>query len=211
MRNLFIVAFEKFRSLFLNGLFTLLPIAITVWLFTFMFRVLKNWLTPIHMILPKQLKMIPNAEFVLVIIFLVIIGIIMKFLLLRSIIHGLEGLLFRIPMIRHVYAGIKQLVSAFSAQDHLTFKKVVFIEFPRKGVHSIGFLTSELPNSLSPDKTKHFFNIYVPTTPNPTTGYFIVSTKENFEETDLTTQEAMALIISGGIIQPDRHKMPKSL
>lgn len=206
MKRIFKVPLEKLRSLFLNGLFTLLPIALTVWLFTFTFRVLKNWLAPIQTVLPKQLGNIPYVEFAIVVAFIIIIGIIMKFLVLRSIIHFFEAIFFRMPLVRPVYSGIKQLTSAFSPQDSMTFKKVVLIEFPRKGVYSLGFLTSEPPKQLSPDGENKYYNIYIPTTPNPTTGYFVITQESSFTATDLTTQEAMALIISGGIIQPDRYK-----
>jgi uncharacterized membrane protein len=95
-------------------------------------------------------------------------------------------------------------VHALSAQDGFTFKHVVLVEFPRKGVYSLGFVMSKFPDHLSPQSTIPLYSIYIPTTPNPTTGFFILSPQHEFTIVDLTRQEAMTLIVSGGILQPER-------
>lgn len=125
-------------------------------------------------------------------------------MLLNPLIHALERLVFKTPLVSPIYSGIKQLVHAFSTQDHISFKRVVYIEFPRQGVYSIGFLTSEVPVALSPSATVRFFNVFIPTTPNPTSGFLVMFPENTLITSDLTRQEAMSLIISGGIIQPDR-------
>ena len=84
-----------------------------------------------------------------------------------------------------------------------SFKHVVLIEFPRKDIYSIGFMTSEVPAQLSPNKNHTYYNIFLPTTPNPTAGFFLMVDKNNVQITNLSRQEAMALIMSGGIILPD--------
>ncbi len=124
--------------------------------------------------------------------------------MLRSLVHAFEGLLLRVPIIRTVYRGVQQLVKAFNPQDQITFKQVVLLEFPRTGIYSIGLLTSELPPELSPEKDKEFVNVFVPTTPMPTSGFFVIVTHDKLIPTDLSHQEAIALIISGGIIKPER-------
>lgn len=193
------------KSIFLNGLFTILPVILTASLFIFSFRLFKGWLNPINSFLPEFLQN-THAEIVIAVSFVLLIGIVLKFFFLRTIIHRIESLFFRMPLVRPVYSGIKQLVGAFSTSDKPTFKYVVLVEFPRKDIFSVAFLTSEVPKSLSPNKEDKFFSLFIPTTPNPTTGYFIISKESNFKIIDLTTQEAMALIISGGIIQPKRFE-----
>src|SRR5205814_2238520 len=91
----------------------------------------------------------------------------------------------------------------FSPQDTSSFKDVAMIEFPRKGVYSLGFISIEAPVALSPDPAKKHFCVFIPTTPNPTTGFFIYAPAEEIREIPLSRQDAMALIISGGIVQPD--------
>ena len=199
------------KRIFLHGLITLLPFTLTIGLFLLSFRLIINWLRPlqqffehpIDFIITIPYKLIANQLFLLVLgIFLV--GLIIRTLLLQKLILRIEELFFKIPLVRPVYSGIKQLIHAFSVQDKITFKKVILVEFPRKGIYSLGFLTSELPNSLSPNGTTKCYNVFIPTTPNPTSGYFVILPEDTILPIDLTRQEAMAMIISGGIIQPDR-------
>ena len=196
-------------SLFLNGFFTILPITLTVVLFHVFIKLITSWLKPLHQFVEQTpLEHIPYAEVILVIVLIFAIGTILKLVLLRSLVHAFEQLLFKLPLIRPVYSGIKQLVTAFSIQDKITFKKVILVEFPRTGLYSLGFLTSELPAELSPQQGKTFFNVFIPTTPNPTSGYFIMAPESDIHVIDITRQEAMAMVISGGIIQPERFFAP---
>jgi uncharacterized membrane protein len=195
-------------SLFLNGLFTLLPLTITVAIFIFSFRIIAAWLEPINALAPRWF---PYSEIVLVILFILLTGFILRSLILRSIIHSAEKLFSKLPLIRPIYTGIKQLVHAFSPQEPGTssFKKIVILEFPLKEIYSIGFLTGEVALEINPAVGKRFFNVFIPTTPNPTSGFFVMVPEDKISVIDLTQQEAMALIISGGIIQPERFaKIP---
>lgn len=194
------------KSFFINGLLTILPIAITLSFFSFMFRLFKSWLAPLQELDIPYLNIIPHGEIILVIVLIFAAGVILKSFIIQSVVDLFELLLSNIPIIYPVYTGVKQLIHAFSPNGKETFKQVVLVEFPLKGTYSLGFLTSELKKELSPNKKEPFYNIFVPTTPNPTTGYFVIVPNQNFTTVDLTTEEAMALIISGGIIQPDRLK-----
>lgn len=192
-------------TFFLSGLFTILPFTLTVALFNTSFRIIISWLEPLRSIIsPSILQKVPYAEVVLAIAIIFIIGTLYNLFIFRPFIDALEGLVFKIPLIRPIYSGIKQLVHAFGPQDKLSFKKVVLAEFPRKGMYSLGFLTSELSPNLAPNKSEHFYNIFIPTTPNPTSGFCIILSEKEISMIDLTRQEAMSMIISGGIIQPDR-------
>ncbi len=205
------IIFKPFRllwSLFLNGLITLLPIALTTVVFTITFKLIQGWLEPLQDFRPAFLKMVPYSEILLVFVAILFVGIILRVLVLRSIIHSTENLISKIPLVRPVYLGIKQLVQAFGVQDKRSFKKVVLIEFPRKNMYSLGFLTSKMSQQLTPNVDEKYFSIFIPTTPNPTSGYFIMLPEKDIMVVDLSHQEAMALIISGGIIQPDRFKDP---
>lgn len=193
-------------SIFLNGLFTLLPLTLTIALFRFTFKLLKGWLSPIERLIERTFLIdIPHSEILIVLVFIFVVGLILHFFFLKQLIHAVEELIFRIPLVRPVYSGIKQLVSAFNVkEDTLTIKRVVLVEFPRNGIYSVGFLTGELPTQLAPNTHHKYFNVFIPTTPNPTTGYYIIVPENQLIEVDLTRQEGMSLIISGGIILPDR-------
>ena len=204
IKKIFDFILDTIKTIFITGLVTLLPITLTVGLFAFSWNMLKGWLEPLEKIQPEILKHVPHSGIILAILFIFITGTILKLFVLHSIIHFFESILERIPLVRSVYSGIKRIIQAFSVHDKESFKQVVLVEFPRKGIYSIGFLTSKFPKELSPDKEEDFCHVYIPTTPNPTTGYLIIIPSQSIKKINLTRQEAMALIISGGIIQPDR-------
>lgn len=192
-------------TLFLHGLFTLLPIVLTAGLFYLGLEIIKKWLRPIQQLQPVFLQKIPYSEVIFAIVIILVIGGILRTFIVRSLINTLESIIFKIPLVKPIYSGIKQLVHALNPHpgEHGTvFTKVVMIEFPLKGSYSLGFMTTEVPRKLIPQEEKRFFNVFVPTTPNPTTGYFVMVSEADLIKTTLTRQEAMAMIISGGIIQP---------
>lgn len=203
--NILKTTMKYIKSLFINGLIFLLPITITFALFSFFFNLIKSWLIPLRKLDIPVLEAIPHHEILLIIGFIFLVGALLRFFILKPLVQFIEDILSRIPLIRVVYSGVKQLVHAFTSHDQLSFKKVVVIEFPIKGAYSIGFLTSQVPHQISPKTDEVFVNIYIPTTPNPTTGFFVMVPEGEYTETDLTRQEATALIISGGILQPERY------
>ena len=164
-----------------------------------------SWLHPIRQLNIPFISEIPHHEVLLVIFFVFLIGITLKTFILKPLLHFVENLFKKIPLIRTIYTGVKQLIIALTAKDQLSFKRVVLVEFPRLEVYSVGFLTSQVPQETSPNKEITYFNVYIPTTPNPTTGYFVMVPQDQIIEVDLTRQEAMSLIISGGILQPERY------
>lgn len=196
-------------SLFLSGLLTILPLTLTLALFSVSFKLITGWLSPIQQYIPTYItKTVPYAEVIIAIGVVFLIGTILKLFVLNTLIHTIERWIIRLPLVRPVYSGIKQLIHAFSIQDKISFKRVVLIEFPRSGIYSVGFLTNELSSEIAPHQNERYFNVFIPTTPNPTTGFFIIVKEAEVTIINLTRQEAMAMIISGGIIQPDRftHK-----
>jgi len=193
-------------SLFLTGLFGILPITLTIAVFTLTLRVLQSWLEPLKRFGLPFIGTVPYSELFLAIAIIFIAGTLYNMFILRPLIHAIENLFFKIPLIRPVYSGIKKLVDAFSFQDKVSFSKVVMVEFPRTGIYSIGFLANELDEKISPDTSKKYYSIFIPTTPNPTSGFLVLLPEDQITIINITRQEAMAMIISGGIIQPDTEK-----
>jgi uncharacterized membrane protein len=203
LKDLFRSPLAYLQHLFATGFLFLLPIALTFSLFSFFFNLIKKWLGPIKQLNIPIISDIPHYEIILFIFFIFIIGVLIKAFILKPLVIILEESLSKIPLIRTVYKGLKQLVHAFTSHDEKSFRKVVLVQYPRAGAYSIGFLTKEIPQIIS----KHnLVGVYVPHTPNPATGNFIMVSPDQIEETDLTTQEATALVISGGIVQPNRPK-----
>lgn len=189
-------------SLFLKGFLALLPITLTIGLLTFTFKKLKGWLHPIYELEPAFLKAIPFSEFLLTFFVILAMGFILNSFILQSFWDSFENLVNKIPIVRPIYSGIKQLVQALNPDDQSSFKQVVLIEFPKKGVYTVGFVTSEFATHLSPNQTDAYYTVFVPTTPNPTSGFFLVVNKYDAQILSMSRQEAMTMIISGGTIQP---------
>jgi len=205
-KNIFITFIDWTCSLFLTGLLVILPITLTIAVFTISFRVLLGWLEPLKKFGLPFFGVIPYSEVILAIAIILIAGTLYNMLLVRPIIHALENLFARIPLIRPVYSGIKKLVHAFSFQDKASFTKVVRVEFPKTGVYSIGFLANQVDVMIAPNTHKKYFSVFIPTTPNPTSGFLILVPEDEYTVINISRQDAMAMIISGGIIQPDTTK-----
>ncbi len=208
--KLFITLVQKFykdmQQIFIKGLIFLLPITITFSLFSFCINLMRSWLEPLRRLHIPLLKMVPYYEILIVIVFILAVGLFLQFFILKPFVKFIENVFSQIPLLSTIYFGAKQLVEAFSGQNKTSFKDVVYVQFPRPGIYSIGFLTSQVPPEIAPETNKIFYNIYIPTTPNPTTGFFIVLPEDQFHHANLTRQEAITLIISGGILQPERYK-----
>ncbi len=190
------------QHLFVTGFVFLLPITITFSLFHFFFSVIIKWLKPIKALNVPIISMIPHHEILLLILFIFLIGIVLKAFFAKPIVQIFEDLLGKIPFVRTIYMGTQKLVHAFTGHDQSSFKKVVIVEYPRQEIYSIGFMTKDIPHEISP---KDLCGVYIPHTPNPASGNFIMISKDSILETDLTRHEATALIISGGIVQPNRY------
>ncbi len=190
--------------LFLEGFLALLPITLTIGLLTFTFKKLKGWLHPIYKLEPSFLQSIPFSEFLLTFCVILLMGFILNSFIMHSIWDSFEQMLNKIPIVRPIYSGIKQLVQALNPDDNSGFKQVVLVEFPQKGTYTIGFVTNELNNQITPDQSKIYYTIFVPTTPNPTSGFFFIAEQSQVNVLNISRQEAMTLIISGGTIQPQK-------
>jgi uncharacterized membrane protein len=195
---------DYIKSAFLNGFFTLLPLAMTIWLFRTIFRLVKGWIEPLHQFIPPKLCCVPHSEIIIVILFIILMGIILKLFFLKKIVHVIEeNIVFKIPLIKQVYGGIKQLVHALTRHDQNSFHTVVIVEFPRKGSYSLGFLTNKL--DIHYNNQKNLCSVFIPTTPNPTTGFLIILPEDECQIVDMTRHEAMTMIISGGIVSPKQN------
>lgn len=199
--------FDTVKMIFFRGILLLLPISFTIWILAYSVKLIARWTAPLNAIVPTFIRdTIPHSEIILLILAIFVSGIIVRSFILRPLLHAIEGIVFKIPLVNPIYSGVKQLVHAFTIPGETdAFQKVVLIEFPRKGIYSIGFMTKQLNMHVSAQQEKsNLQGIFIPTTPNPTSGFLILVPKEEIILTDMSRQEAISLIISGGIIQPER-------
>ena len=117
--------------------------------------------------------------------------------------HLWEGGVEKIPFVRRIYKGTKQVVSSFATMDTKAFSNVVLIEFPRKGTHAIAFVTGKTSGELQRLTSNNHMKIFIPTTPNPTSGFIVFADPSEIIELDMTIEEGIKYVISGGIVSPD--------
>lgn len=196
-------------SLFINGLITVLPLLLTIAIFNILFKFIKSLLEPIRSLfmssakfIPSWLQWIPHIEVVITIICILLLGTVLNIFVFKSILVSLERWFSKIPLVSPIYAGMKQLVKAFGHQDKNSFKQVVLVQFPHQQIHTIGFVTGEVVQSLAPRADQVYMSVYIPTTPNPTGGFYLIVAKDDLIPLNITRQEAMTLIMSVGMIQP---------
>lgn len=192
------------KDLFLHGIFLLLPIILTASLVHLFFRLIKSWLSPIYELEPAFLHRIPHSEILITFLLILLAGVFYD-VFLQQLLYRIEtSILKRIPLLSLIYFGLKRLTAALTSKDKTAMQQVMLVEFPSAGVYSIGFLTGDIASELIPHLAGKHVGLFVPHTPNPTTGFYIMVPESKCAPLDLTRQEAMSLIISGGLVSPQR-------
>ncbi|MEC3862117.1 DUF502 domain-containing protein [Mesobacterium sp. TK19101] len=200
--------FSSLRSSFLTGLVVIMPVGLTIWLIWTMFGWVDGFVLPLvpARFNPEQYIGI-NLRGVGVIFFLVftiVVGWIAKGLIGRSLIRFAESLVERTPVVRSIYSGIKQIAETVFAQSERTFEKACLIQYPRKGIWAIGFVSTLAKGEVAQraDTTGDLVSVFVPTTPNPTSGFLLFFPREDIVELEMTIEEAAKLVISAGLVYP---------
>ena len=200
---------NRFRGNFITGIIVILPIAITLWVLRIIYRMINDgMLNPLLKLLRPYLTSnyleygAKAIIFVLLIMIVMLIGLGTRILFIRKVFSAGEKLFFKIPMIGRVYVAIKQISKAFLGGRKGVFKAPVLVEYPRRGVYSIGFLTSETMGEIQQKTKKKLLNIFVPTTPNPTSGILLLTPEDEITRLNMSVEEAMKLVVSGGMVVP---------
>lgn len=191
------------RRYLLAGLVVWLPILITIGVLRFIIDLLDNTLALIpRYYQPEQLigHHIPGLGVILSLVILLITGIIATNYLGQRLVAWGESILSRIPLVRSIYKTVKQVINAVLSTNSEAFRKVVIIEYPRKGLWSIAFQTGSANTKIN-DKTKdEMISVFIPTTPNPTSGFLMMISKRDVVELDMSIDEALKFIISLGVM-----------
>lgn len=205
---------KSFRNSLLAGIFVALPITVTVLLLMWLVKTLGAPVTdlifiPIFNNLNSDFldtafgKGVMNTiSALIVVVFITLIGYLSTFFLGRLAINLSEAIIGKIPFANTIYKTVKQIVDTFSKQKKAVFQEAVLIEFPRQGVYSVGFLTGEGRGELSEKAGEELLNVFVPTTPNPTSGFLMLLKKEQVVTLDMSVSDAMKFIVSFGAVVP---------
>lgn len=192
---------KKLVSLFLAGLATLLPIAISLWFIIWLFNNIDNILKPL--LEPIIGVAVPGLGFIIIIAFITLVGMISTNLLGKKVVGWWEHIMIKIPLLGKIYSTVKRITDSLFSGNRNSFKKVVVVEFPRKGIHSLGFITNE----EFPYLEQESYCIFIPTTPNPTSGWLVVLPREDVTILDISVDLGMEMIISAGMIVADKENI----
>ena len=191
----------RLRNYFVTGVIVLIPIGFTLYLSKFLInfstQLVPSGLNP-NTYLPH---VIPGIEIILTIIFITIIGGLSLSFLGKKFLQIIDDLFKRIPFLRTVYSAIVQMTETFSKKDD-DKKSVVLIEYPRKGVWAVGFATKENTGEMAEKTNKKLINVFVPTTPNPTSGFLLMFPIEDVIYLNMSFEEASKFIVSAGTSNP---------
>lgn len=218
---------KRVKRWFYTGLIALLPIVITIYIF--------NWVVGVMMLLlnhsfitiateellVKYVTKQETAFYLKMLVYIIsvitmlvgtcLVGFTLQIVFFAKLINKIKSLFTKIPLIKQVYTTINQIISVVVSDRQKSYQKAVMVEYPRKGIYSIGFLTST-DNYVLKDyigTEEKLYNIFVPTSPNPTSGMFIVVPEKDVKILDIKTDDAIKLIISGGVILPDKEENEK--
>ena len=204
---------QKIKSNLLAGIATIVPLALTVYVLQVTIE-LTIW---IGGTVAEPLERFVNVTFPGFGLLSSLVGLLIVFLALfifgglarnvfgKRVVKWVEDIFKKIPLVDSIYGTTKQLIETISGSNNDSFKKVVYIEYPRKGMWTLGFVTSESTNQAN----EEFYHLFVPTTPNPTSGFFLIIAKEDTTPSDIDVEEAFRMIVSSGIVGNHKNSIVK--
>ena len=197
------------RKYFVTGLLILVPLAITIWVLNLIISTMDQSL----LLLPERWRPeavvgfhIPGLGTILTLLFIFLTGLATRNFIGKRIVWAWEGLLIRIPVVRSIYSSVKQVSDTLLSSSGNAFRKAVLVQYPRQGSWTIAFLTGvpggDVRNHLQGD----YVSIYIPTTPNPTSGFFLMVPRADTIELDMNVDEALKYIVSMGVVSPEHFE-----
>ncbi len=198
-----------FKKYFIAGLLVVVPLYISL----YVVYLLVNALDSIFYILPEEVRPhtympfhIPGLGIVVTVVGIFLVGVVVTNFLGRKMVELGEAILARIPFMRTIYNVTKQFLTTFFSKDSHGFNRVVLLEYPRKGMYSIGFVTSKTRGEIQRRTDRKTVNVFIPTTPNPTSGFYFAVPEEDVIPLDMNVEDAFKVIMSGGIVVPEEKK-----
>jgi len=200
----------RFRSDLLAGGLVLAPLGITVWVFLS----LVSFADGLFRLLPAALRpetylgfAIPGLGVLLAVFLVTLTGLTMRYYAGQKVVEWYEQLLGRVPLLSGIYNGFKQLANTVFTSRGKHFRQVVVIEYPRRGIYCLAFVTNEDPFLQVDGAEERLISVFLPTTPNPTSGFYLLIPAGDLRKLDMTSEEAFKLIMSAGIVTPDTDRL----
>ena len=205
--------FARFRRYFLAGILVTSPILITAYVTWMIITFIDSQvagLLPDSLDFTKRLPhQIPGLGLIISIFTITIIGALTPGFIGRTLLKAGERVLDKMPVVRTIYGAIKQIMETVMSTNSESFREVVLVEYPRKNIWVIGFVTGETKGEVQSLNKSQLINIFIPTTPNPTSGFLLFIPKEDLVYMDMKVEDAVKMVISGGIVTPPENKKLK--
>ena len=205
--------FNKIKNNFLTGLVVIFPITLTIMILVFLVnKINENILNPMIKMLgfqfynPYWVYAAKGAGFLIILLLIFLIGLATRMILLRNFFGFWEKLLSKVPMIGKIYVTIKEISRAFLGQGRQVFEEVVLVEYPRKGIYSLGFVTTQVCEEIREKTKSDTLYVFLPTTPNPTNGFFLIVPREEVLPLEMSVADGFKLVVSGGAFSPPFRK-----
>ena len=199
---------SNLRNNFLTGLAVIIPVFITAYLIWSTIGIVDGWVLPL---IPEKYAIdkfigidVKGIGVIIFLLFTVFIGSLTKGYFGRTILKSVESLVDRMPVVRSIYNGIKQIAETVFSQSNNSFERACLVEYPRKGIWAVAFVSTKTKGEVSEKigKNKELFSSFLPTTPNPTSGFLLFLPEKDIIFLDMTVEDAAKLVISGGLVTP---------
>jgi uncharacterized membrane protein len=212
----------RLRASFLTGLVVIAPVGLTIWLIWTVVGWIDGWVLPL---VPKAYhpdRMIQDffgldpalqinvrgLGVVIFLLFTILVGWMAKGIIGRSLIRAAESLVERTPVVRTIYSGIKQISETIFAQSERSFETACLVEYPRRGIWALGFISTHAKGEIAARGETELLSIFLPTTPNPTSGFLLFVPKDDVVFLDMSVEDAAKLVISAGLVYPPERPHP---
>lgn len=192
----------KLRRSFFAGLLVVVPVAASVLILVGLFEWVTNFMLP-PMLQDKMLTPLYRvAVFVLFVLFTIVVGWVTRWVIGKRMVSLSEELIGRVPVLNRTYTFMKEISQTFLGGRKTMFRRVVLVEFPKEGMYAIGFVTSETGGEAQAKTKEQVVNVFVPTTPNPTSGFLVLVPQEKVIALEMSVGDGMKMVISGGSVTP---------
>ena len=196
---------RKFKKYLIAGMLVWVPLGVTFFLVRFSINLIDRTLV----LIPKKYRPeellgyeVPGIGLVLTVLLMLITGAIVANFFGRQLVHVWEDFLSRIPFVRTIYSTVKQVTSTLFSDASKSFREVVLVEYPRKGTWVLAFVTGDTPDFLNKAANMELVNLFVPTTPNPTSGFYVMVEPKDIRKLEISVEDGLKMILSAGVINP---------
>lgn len=189
------------RKIFITGLLVSLPALVSIYILNLTFRAIDALLGDLLRLYIG--RTIPGLGFLATMALIFLVGLLATNVFGHRLVRMAEGWFAKIPFVRPIYVAMRQIIDAFSLQSRKVFEAVVLVEYPRKGIYGIGFITGKTSGEVQEKTAQEMLPVFLPTTPNPTTGFLLFIPRDEVVLLNMTVEEGLKLIISAGVVTPE--------